>query len=72
MAKSTTLPHPWNALSAKLGGVQSLACIFGCSTRTLHRWALGQTKMTLPSEHFFSQLLRENGIERSTDVEKLQ
>jgi hypothetical protein len=36
---ATTLPEPWRALAAALGGVAQLAEACGVTTRTLQRWA---------------------------------
>lgn len=44
MPRPSTLPDPWLSLAAKLGSVQALAGALLCDTRTLHRWAHGDTQ----------------------------
>ncbi len=44
MARETTLPEPWKALAAALGGVGKLAEELGVDTWTIGRWARGDFK----------------------------
>ena len=42
VSRSPTLPEPWLALSAALGGVGELATKLETTTRTIGRWAHGE------------------------------
>lgn len=47
MGRPITLVEPWAALARALGGVGHLASALGVTTRTVRRWAAGDTS---PSE----------------------
>ena len=59
MSRPILLPHPWDALAEKVGGVGKLAeDHFGVSERTLRRWAVGDTRTPGPAKVVLEGLLK--------------
>lgn len=58
MTRPILLPHPWDLLAEKAGGVAKLAEHFGVDPRTVRRWANGERKVAGPAAIILEGLLR--------------
>jgi predicted transcriptional regulator len=57
-----TLLEPWASLALALGGVGPLAEALGVTTRTLRRWAAGETTASVLQQRDVRERLRRRGL----------
>lgn len=62
MGRPLTLPEPWAALAAQLGGVQALADAAGASPRSIHQWAHGTRRPCGPARLLLRRLFEDAGL----------
>jgi len=62
MGRPSTLPGPWGALAAKLGGVAALAAALHSTPRAVQFWATGERIPRGPARALIDALFQQHQI----------